>query len=586
MHQVLEKVAQWEDIDSFEKKTLRVPYKTDDIWEYSLRYREALPAILHLIEDLDLQGKLHMYPEKRYVKCPNGNGIMCMYNEVNSANDWHEIQDALGKKKVVIYVCVYADATQLNAFGPQRQKRKGTSNINCFFTFNMSQVPRQKNDDSSHLAMHRARVYHEAVRQVFGSMEGAAKHRIKFVCEHNSAIHVYDSHPTVAMNIMDLEERYHVACLLGVQSKFSCPICLVPSDQQNNFWGTWPARTQKDARAILQQLHHLPTKKAHHELLSTYSLRDISNAFFGVCSYFFDFYRTFTADPLHEIEQGVYGKHIWPWMLESILDKDMQTHVDMHGVTALKYITVHEHNSILWYLAPIVTGLSTGIEHLLLPLLRHLGCILVLMRLDIHTDDTLVLLEEKIELFSIAAQMLHMARERDAVMHIQARMDAAEERALFEIGESGQLQASRNSNAAPEHIILGSPQHSIHISAEYKNNIMHISPNWRNSGLRHDHAMIQGHHSNKLMFAEVAAMFQINISGMHHKIAIVKFYQHLGHHHLSDYMELEKLTDFNFVFLDSFIHSVHILLPTSFYARSIVQDLADGDMYLCLIHTK
>lgn len=26
----------------------------------------------------------------------------------------------------------------------------------------------------------------------------------------------------------------------------------------------------------------------------------------------------FVIDPLHQIEQGVYGKHIWPWIAENL----------------------------------------------------------------------------------------------------------------------------------------------------------------------------------------------------------------------------------------------------------------------------
>jgi hypothetical protein len=28
----------------------------------------------------------------------------------------------------------------------------------------------------------------------------------------------------------------------------------------------------------------------------------------------------FVLDPLHALEQGEFGKHLWPWLLESVLD--------------------------------------------------------------------------------------------------------------------------------------------------------------------------------------------------------------------------------------------------------------------------
>ena len=36
----------------------------------------------------------------------------------------------------------------------------------------------------------------------------------------------------------------------------------------------------------------------------------------------------FGNDPLHQIEQGNAGKHIWPWMLESILSSEAQDILD------------------------------------------------------------------------------------------------------------------------------------------------------------------------------------------------------------------------------------------------------------------
>ncbi|KAJ3552152.1 hypothetical protein NM688_g4302 [Phlebia brevispora] len=734
MHRILEEAAQFEDIDNFEKEDLRVPYKTDELRSYTLRFREAWPLVHRLLEDEELRGKIQLYPEKRFIKRPNGNGNMRVINEVWTADDWDEMQATVGKDRVVINITIYADATQLNAFGTHkawtmygwlnnfsRTIRRTRGKGGAFLLAFLPSVPGLKHDDSSHLATHRARVYHAAAKKVVESMEIPAKYGAIFDCEHCGKMVEVMGHPCVTCFSMDLEEKYRAAGLLGTQSKYVCPICLVPHDNLNNFRGSWPARSQQSASALIQEASTLPTQKDRREKLASQSLRLISNAFFGVCGYVFDLYRAFAADPLHEIEQGVYGKHIWPWILEHILDKDMQDHVDAHfialppfprihhfpnGVTSLQYITAREHSTILRYLAPAITGLITAQEHLILPLIRHLACVLVLVRFESHTDDTLALLEEKIQLFGHFAQavedagleisfnfpkyhttmkhmvdhihakgtvdnygtdlgealhpqtkrdwrrsnhqpataedqMLRMARERDIIMQVQARIDAAQERAMFQSAEEAQApgkQAAKAIGPAAPHLILGAPQRSIRVnayakqlkddginipqfhdhlmqflrrhlakssipdnvvphralrvtyicqvSAEHKIDIIHVSPNWRNTSSRHDHAMIQGARPSKPMFAELSAMFTLDVLGTVYKIGIVKFYGHLGRHLLSDYIQLERLVSYEFIFLGTIIRAVHILPPTAFYARSIVQDLVDGDMYLRLINTK
>ena len=36
-------------------------------------------------------------------------------------------------------------------------------------------------------------------------------------------------------------------------------------------------------------------------------------------SNYIDIYQMFPAEPLHQIEQGIYGRHIWPWIKANYL---------------------------------------------------------------------------------------------------------------------------------------------------------------------------------------------------------------------------------------------------------------------------
>ena len=45
----------------------------------------------------------------------------------------------------------------------------------------------------------------------------------------------------------------------------------------------------------------------------------MQNAFTIIFGVFWSIFEALTSDPLHEIEQGEYGKHIWPWIISTLV---------------------------------------------------------------------------------------------------------------------------------------------------------------------------------------------------------------------------------------------------------------------------
>jgi len=82
-------------------------------------------------------------------------------------------------------------------------------------------------------------------------------------------------------------------------------------------------------------------------------------------------------------------------------------------------------------------------------------------------------------------------------------------------------------------------------------------------------------------------MFSLHLVGKTFRILVAQTYKKRGRNKLTGYIELDSPPDgcFDFYFLESVIHSVHILPPTSTNSRYVVQDLYDGDMYLRLIRS-
>ena len=59
---------------------------------YRVRFRPALDAVKHVLEDLALRGSLIRYPERHYVRKPGTNTNMRVWSDVHTADDWWELQ--------------------------------------------------------------------------------------------------------------------------------------------------------------------------------------------------------------------------------------------------------------------------------------------------------------------------------------------------------------------------------------------------------------------------------------------------------------------------------------------------------------
>jgi hypothetical protein len=121
-------------------------------------------------------------------------------------------------------------------------------------------------------------------------------------------------------------------------------MCLVPKDKQPYLGHTWPARTKEGTDALLIQAAKQKTKQARKNTLATQLLRFlyvrvfdhhlimlslnlIQNIFLAMFSMWFAIFKAFIFDPLHALEQGEFGKHLWPWLLEA-LPKTSQSEID------------------------------------------------------------------------------------------------------------------------------------------------------------------------------------------------------------------------------------------------------------------
>jgi len=118
------------------------------------------------------------------------------------------------------------------------------------------------------------------------------------------------------------------------------------------------------------------------------------------------------------------------------------------------------------------------------------------------------------------------------------------------------------------------------MSATLKYDLLRATPRWRKTGPRYDSALING--ASQLGFAKVYGLFSVRLSSATYRIALIHRYRFMGRHTSSEYIELEDDGDFDFVFVDTIIRSVHILLPSTYNHRFTIQDLQSPDIHLRL----
>ena len=79
----------------FERVDIQVPYehkKETEMRNYKVRFRPALDAVKHVLEDPALRQHLIRYPEKHYIRKPGTDENMRVWSDVHTADDWWELQ--------------------------------------------------------------------------------------------------------------------------------------------------------------------------------------------------------------------------------------------------------------------------------------------------------------------------------------------------------------------------------------------------------------------------------------------------------------------------------------------------------------
>ncbi|KAG8749793.1 hypothetical protein FRC12_013224 [Ceratobasidium sp. 428] len=292
----------------------------------------------------------------------------------------------------------------------------------CCLTYSGVQVRKQKGLSRVNMAQLRAKVYHQALMMILETIKTLMKHGEYFECE-DGLIHFFLG--VIAVISADYEELAKITAILGALSKFPCPICLVPRAQQGDLVGSWPLQTHQSTLDVLKRARKVKTLKLQKLIRDEQSLRNITNAFIKSSGSQFSIYQAIGADPLHQIELGVFGSHMWPWLLDQRLNEQQKAKLNErymaipryqdlehfpNGVTDLENVQGKEYAVILRMLPPLLEDLlTTKHAKLIIQTFRSLACIHLLSKRTCHSDNALALLSDEIKRFGGLSQKIHDA---------------------------------------------------------------------------------------------------------------------------------------------------------------------------------
>ncbi|KAG9125007.1 hypothetical protein FRC07_009351 [Ceratobasidium sp. 392] len=691
-------------------------------------FQPVFPVLTQLVGDPDFAKDMVYYPEEPYVHRPGTpDGAMQMWEELWHGRLWWKLQDCVGADKCIMYLVIYIDETNVSKIGGVKvwpiylwvgnlpafiRKRRGEKGGGTLIGY----LPKAWKDSGvNDLAGFRCQVYHDSLQVIFEALKIPAKYGAPMRCGDGVTRNFV---PIIAAGAADYMEFIRMVCILGHKSKLPCPICLVPRRDQSQLMKQWPMRTVPSTEDVLRRANNAVSAAQRDSILKEQSLRNIRSAFFDIIPPCHSIYNAMIADPLHQIEQGIWGKHLWVWIKDAlpkaskqILDdriKSIQRYPDLkhfpNGITELEYITGKEHGIILRLIVPLIGDLlNHEYRKLILSTFRSLAVIHMLAKFTTHTDITLKELDNEIERFDrlhrkladifeelrpnypkyhslshltyiirqhsttdnyhtglgealhpqskkdyrrtncqpdFEIQMLRMYQEREAIMRICARVDAAAKH--DEQGEENsesdwdgprvhfgsrdrqgkqlatalvQKQVQRNPNAQHMARILrtflyqtiggfgnrihfresdlpsleGMTVSTYHLASIGYSSILdsrngldlaRSTESWRNQGPRHD--FIIANDGKEFFVARLLNLFKLKARDKQHSIAYVRMFRVDRRSKSTGCIELTDTGNQKFILIDTIIRSCVVVSPGIRESKHVLWDLEGPDMYLRL----
>ncbi|EGN91960.1 hypothetical protein SERLA73DRAFT_66573, partial [Serpula lacrymans var. lacrymans S7.3] len=165
-------------------------------------------------------------------------------------------------------------------------------------------------------------VYHKVIEVVFRSLRGPARFGEAMKCgdKNNRVIH-----PGVPVKSVDGKESCALTAMRAALAKYPCPQCLVHHGDLNKLTRDFEFRTTENMQQVYNCSISAPNKTEAEWILQSYGLHATKNFFWSL--EYSDPYHSISYDKLHSDDLGKWGKHIWPLLLNVLVEDGNKGHM-------------------------------------------------------------------------------------------------------------------------------------------------------------------------------------------------------------------------------------------------------------------
>ncbi|KAM6495342.1 hypothetical protein JOM56_009965 [Amanita muscaria] len=410
----------------FEQAKVSAQYK-ESARQYDLYYKPLWDWAVDLLSDPQL-APLFEWDAQRVFRY-DGTNMIRFYDEPWAGDRFWELQDKLPPSGKPLCVILYADKAKLSSFGTQKgypviarcanlpsdiRHGTGLGGGRVVGWLPVVEDEAAEKGKSAYADFKRA-IWHNSFLVILESISTKSKTGVWFTCGDGVQRHLF---PVVFALSADYEEQSVMALIRGTNSKYPCPVCLVPKPQMSDLTIKHPLRHGAESQRLYDEATVATTKAMQNEILKAQSLRLVPNAFWTVQHS--DPHRTLSWDRMHNYPHGLGGKHIWPLLKKHIEDlpRSCAALVDngyadlprwpnlnhFSQVLNVHFSDANKYEDILklapFILQNVLTNESSRPGFLLLCCLRSFLKLNMYAALRVHTDITLVEGEAELSRFS------------------------------------------------------------------------------------------------------------------------------------------------------------------------------------------
>ncbi|KAG1836595.1 hypothetical protein C8R48DRAFT_623187 [Suillus tomentosus] len=384
---------------------------------FDVYYRDIIECIKALFGDPNFADVLVFAPERHYA---DEDETIRLYHEMHTGKWWWNSQKHLDRERpgaTIIPVIISSDKTQVTMFHnktaypvymtigniPKDICRKPSRQAHVLLAY----LPTTRLEHVTNKAARRrmlANLYHACVGRVLAPLAAAGINGINM--QSGDGI-MCRGHPLFACLAGDYPEQVLATAVKTTQ----CPKCDVPSNELGLATGVanWQPR---DLGAVLDALCTLDQGGlAFVHACADAGIKPIVHPFWEGLPYV-NIFESITPDILHQLYQGLV-KHLLAWLSDACgsteidarcrcLPQNHHIRLFTKGITTLSHVSGTEHNQICRFLLGIIIDISLPnnmSSARLLRAVRGLLDFLYFSQYPCHSSETLVLLDEALNLF-------------------------------------------------------------------------------------------------------------------------------------------------------------------------------------------